>query len=214
MSNNAKTFFDRAVLKYCVGDLEWLIDASFRHAGPLLACVVNGIDLCGGMLNGFHGQSEMRSCRFMTEKMNLEADLAKFIYKTVRCGVAHEGGPKSGVLFFVCQTHSGFGYRPTYSQFLFKDSETKLYFHVTQFARRFVDTVRHLDATFDSSGLVHVPSDIDLVVPSSVLTDDSAFPDISHLLHQESLPANGFSTTRVWMSELLGFELNSHQEVL
>ena len=66
-------------IKYSRGDVEKLIEAKLDVAGPLLHVVLNGIDAMGGVCFGFDTGVGERSKRFMTDIMNLDASLARFI---------------------------------------------------------------------------------------------------------------------------------------
>src|SRR5947209_1547430 len=100
-AEKVKQFFDHVVVKYNCGDVRALLKAQLQKAGPLLTCVVNGIDLLGGMMLGFSADSQKRSVRFMMRYLNLSEELARLVYVLVRCGVAHEGTTKLAIKFFV-----------------------------------------------------------------------------------------------------------------
>lgn len=102
MNNKAIAYFQKSALQYGKGDVEELLQKELHCAGPLLAVVVNGIDNLGGMCFGFKGLgSAKRSIKFMEKYMGLSQPVANFIYKTVRCGIAHQGMPKVGLEFGV-----------------------------------------------------------------------------------------------------------------
>ena len=99
-SSQAETYFQKVIVDYNKGDIEELLGSGSKRAGPLLACVMNGIDAMGGMLCDFErGNSEARSVLFMTQHMNLSKDAAELLYKAVRCGLAHEAIGARGVEF-------------------------------------------------------------------------------------------------------------------
>lgn len=90
------SYFDDSIWKYNRRDVEELMSHKLG-AGPLLACVCNGIDGVGGMLYGFDLGSRCRSMLFMMKFMQYTDQHAEMIYRVMRCGIVHEGMPKFGV---------------------------------------------------------------------------------------------------------------------
>ena len=145
-NQDAQNYFARVVEQYVCGDISWLLglgEGKEGKAGPLLNSVVNGIDILGGILDGFgRGMSERRSVKFLESYMGLQPDVARFIYTAVRCGMAHEGVPKMDVIFFVdCAA-------PDNEPVPLKDSQNRVWINVAVLAKRFlaaIEVVRNGD---------------------------------------------------------------------
>lgn len=88
--------------KFTIGDVEALIKSEIDNAGPLLMVVMNGINAFGGVRYGFTGITDKDRCiKFMKNEMRIDDKVAKFLYKSVRCGVVHEGMPVVGITYEV-----------------------------------------------------------------------------------------------------------------
>lgn len=97
---NVQRFFRKVICDYNCGDVRRLLDQRTPALGPLLACVLSGIDTLGGMLNGFKQGSGKRSVEFMVRHMKLDPDIAHAIYRCARCGYVHEGIGKLNLSWF------------------------------------------------------------------------------------------------------------------
>jgi hypothetical protein len=145
-------YFNQVVLNYNRGDVRALLDAKLKQAGPLLNSVVNGIDLIGGMADGFLPKnSTSRSVKFMRKYLGLTEEEARLLYALVRCGIAHEGVTKLAIRFFV---HYDCRERHV---FLYKDHEHCIWLNVTELAYSYLDAV-DLIGTEPHSHLFHVPA--------------------------------------------------------
>ena len=149
-TRESKAFFERSVIKYSKSDVCALLKAKLDCAGPLLEVIVNGIDNLGGIFYGFSIGSKERSVRFMKEKMNVSESLAKFLYTIVRCGVAHQGMPKIGLIYFVEYDY------PEKAKIFCKDSKENICLNVVGLAQRYLDTIDDLNADIEKYDL-HVP---------------------------------------------------------
>ncbi|GEM_PF-4330221 len=144
------SFFQKVVVEYNCGDIRILLRARLDVAGPLLACVVNGIDMLGGMKHGFHAKSCHRSKEFMKEYMHLSEEHAALLYRAVRCGIAHEGVPKPGIRFFVCDEPVDSG------TYFYRGQDDMVWLNVTELCRQYLAVVEAI-AERPSDHLSHVP---------------------------------------------------------
>jgi hypothetical protein len=165
----AEAFFDKAIVKYNAGDVQYLLALPKLPAGPLLTATANGIDIMGGICWGFDAGSKPRSVRFMEEHMGLSTPVADLIYQSARCGITHEGMPKKGIEFF----HQG--ELPRTQVVLYKETTTGLlYMNVTEFARMYLDAVEAIGK--DKTSHVHyyppLDSRIDFAAAFAVVTGD------------------------------------------
>lgn len=146
-----KAFFERSVLKYSRLDVCTLLEAKLDCAGPLLEVIVNGIDCLGGILYGFEPRnSKHRSVRFMKEKMSIPESLAKFFYSAVRCGIAHQGMPKIGLIYFVEYEY------PEQERIFSKDGEGNIWINVVGLAQCFLNTIDTLSADIETC-ILNIP---------------------------------------------------------
>lgn len=176
---NAKEFFERAVAKNILGDIQYLKSNHGGRAGPLLSCVANGIDVMGGILYGFETGSADRSKRFMATHMSLSTDLANATYRVVRCGVTHEGGPKLGLLFFV---HDG---TDQADDLFFKRNDKAICLDVLALASRFETAVKQVA---EDSKLIANQPDIDANDAASWATLVNGLPS-----YEERFESDGVS---------------------
>ena len=146
-TRESKAFFERSVIKYSKPDIRALLEAKLDCAGPLLEVIVNGIDNLGGICYGFSEGSMKRSVRFMKEKMNFSDALAKFLYTIVRCGIAHQGMPKIGVIYFVEYDY------PEKEKIFCKDSKDNIWLNVVGLAQHYLDTIDALNEDTDKYDL-------------------------------------------------------------
>ena len=178
-TNKVLVFFREVVKAYSCGDVHSLLSLSAEgkldKAGPLLACVVNGIDMLGGMMLGFNAPSGPPSVAFMRQHLGLSEELAKLLYALVRCGVSHEGTTKLPIQFFIDE------FRPDPGRFLYHDDEGSLWLNVTELAYRYLGAVEQIAADV-TAHLYHVPvpSEWDEKVLDAV--DLTKFPDLSEYL--------------------------------
>ena len=149
-TSEGKAFFERSVNNYSKSDVYALLEARLDCAGPLLEVIVNGIDNLGGIVYGFTKKSKSRSVRFMNEKMNISESLAEFLYAIVRCGIAHQGMPKIGLIFFVEYDY------PEKEKILCKDSKGNICLNVVGLAQCYLNTISILNAEIEKYDL-HVP---------------------------------------------------------
>jgi hypothetical protein len=147
-TKEGKAFFEHSVLKYSRLDVCALLEAKLDCAGPLLEVIVNGIDNLGGILYGFGPRnSKHRSVKFMKEKMSIPELLAKFLYSTVRCGVAHQGMPKIGLIYFV-------EYRYQEQDRIFsKDSEGNVCINIVGLAQCYLNAIDTVSADVENCTL-------------------------------------------------------------
>lgn len=149
-TRESKAFFERSVIRYSKSDVCALLKARLDCAGPLIEVIVNGIDNLGGALYGFErGEkgSRYRSVRFMKEKMNISESFAEFLYAVVRCGIAHQGMPKIGLIYFV---------EYDCPEIFYKDSEGNIWLNVVGLAQRYLDTIDTLNMDIEKYHL-HIP---------------------------------------------------------
>lgn len=176
--DKVRKYFDRVIRKYNIGDIQALLDSARDtigpvqdKAGPLLACVVNGIDTLGGMAFGFTDGSESRSVSFMRDFMGIDQTQGKMLYAIARCGLAHEGVPKLCLRFFVHKYKSE-------GSILSQDRTGTIWLNVTQLARRYCNAVDRI-ANQNQFPLSYVP----VVKPGDATKFgtllDSGLPDIS-----------------------------------
>ncbi len=153
MDRKAERYF-RRVYDYNVGDIKTLLDTELKCAGPLLTATVNGIDTFGGMCYGFGCGSKKRAKLFMPKKMCLSESLSDFIYRSVRCGMAHQGMPQIGLRFFVL-----YG-RPDTGNLLYRDGYNSnpeyIYMNVAEFAYCYLDAVEMI-AKAPENHIKHYP---------------------------------------------------------
>jgi hypothetical protein len=147
-------FFREVVKVYSCGDVHSLLSLSAEgkmdKAGPLLSCVMNGIDMLGGMMLGFHpNNSRERSVAFMMQHLGLPEKLANVLYVLVRCGVSHEGTTKLTLLYFIDPR------RPIRGRFIYRD-EGSLWLNVTELAYCYLDAVERIEVDI-TAHLRHVP---------------------------------------------------------
>lgn len=145
-----KQFFEHVVVKYNCGDVRALLDAELEAAGPLLSCVMNGIDLVGGMMLGFCTGSRQRSVKFMAKYLKLHTELAKLVYALVRCGVAHEGTTKLAINYFVYPSRLDRG------TFLYKDVDNAVWLNVVELAFLYLEAIDEI-AKDVGAHLGHIP---------------------------------------------------------
>jgi hypothetical protein len=135
-ARESRAFFERSVLKYSRLDVCALLEAKLDCAGPLLEIIVNGIDNLGGILYGFgHRNSQSRSVKFMKERMGVPESLAKFLYSAVRCGIAHQGMPKIGLVYFVEYEY------PDQEKIFSKDGKGNIWINIVGLARCYLDAI-------------------------------------------------------------------------
>ena len=163
-------FFSQVVIDYSCGDVKALLDANLSQAGPLLASVVNGIDLVGGMMQGFSEGSQKRSCEFMRKHLNLSEPIAKLLYSLVRCGVSHEGSTKQGLVYFVHPV------RPHNLAILSRDHENAIWLNVSELARQYLTAVDMIAMDIHGN-LSHVPAGTEK--DETVFTNALAFIHVS-----------------------------------
>jgi hypothetical protein len=128
-------YFEKIIAGYIKGDIEELLASESNRSGPLLACVVNGIDAMGGVTQGFKEGSCARSVKFMMQYMGVNEQQARLIYVVARCGLAHEGVPKPGLRFFVAYESHGL------QDILYRDQSGVLWLDVIRLARVFLRAV-------------------------------------------------------------------------
>ena len=104
----------------------------------------------GGMKHGFEKKSRERSEDLMTEYMHLSPEHANLLYRLVRCGTAHEGVPKPGIRFFVCDERVDPG------TYLYKGQDGLIWLNVSEFARQYLAAVGEI-AQRPVDHLSHVP---------------------------------------------------------
>jgi hypothetical protein len=145
-----ENYFRHVVEDYNCGDIRALIERRLEVAGPLLSTVVGGIDLVGGMMDGFNQPSSNRSIAFMKKWMNLADAIARLLYSLVRCGVAHEGTTKLNIHYFVSYDRICPGI------ILYGGPEGSIWLNVTEFAHAYLAAVADIgnDVT---AHLNHVP---------------------------------------------------------
>jgi hypothetical protein len=126
------------ILNYNCGDIQRLLGLKLDKIGPLLACVVAGIDTMGGMMLGFkNNNSRERSRKFMTEHLRINVKQAEFVYYFARCGLAHEGAPKGDLELSV-----EYDYQRNTGKYLYKDRKKKtLILDVTELAYAYLEAV-------------------------------------------------------------------------
>lgn len=148
MSNEeGKAYFKHSVVRYSMTDVQELLKAKLSCAGPLLEVVVNGIDNVGGICYGFSSESGSRSEQFMTKKMSISTALAKFLYSIVRCGVAHQGMPKIGVIYFVEYEY------PQKEKIFYMDSDNNIWLNVVSLALRYLDAINAINEDIENNAL-------------------------------------------------------------
>jgi hypothetical protein len=133
-------YFNHVVRDYSRGDIEALLAADMGKSGPLLSCVVNGIDLLGGMMLGFTVGSRKRSRAFLTKHMGISDQEANLVYSLVRCGVAHEGVAKLAVNYFQYPRRLDRG------TILYKNVDHALWLNVTELARLYIEAIDTISA--------------------------------------------------------------------
>jgi len=152
-------YFDKVVMQYSKGDVEALIGTKINKAGPLLVLVLNGIDLLGGMCYDFFkldnkgkkiGNSRERSTKFMTSYMGISQDVAEFLYKSVRCGIIHQGQAKYFVNYFV-------DYDPGDIEFLYKENDI-LFLNAFTFASKYLEVVAEINKNKNTL-IKYIPSE-------------------------------------------------------
>lgn len=145
-----REYFEHVVTKYNCGDVQALIDARLSVCGPLLATTVNGIDLVGGMIEGFSNNSQSRSVNFAERFLGLTTEQARALYVLFRCGLSHEGVSKQETVFFL-----DYDARP--KNFMYSvEPEKILALDVTQLARQYLAAVQAI-ATDPSKYVSFVP---------------------------------------------------------
>lgn len=141
MDPRTKFYFKRSVIKYSRGDVKALLESKLPCAGPLLVTTLNGIDNLGGMCYGFKDANVgKRSTKFLHEKMGLSEGLAAFLYKSVRCGIIHQGMPKMGLEFFVQYDGSNGG------EIFYEQSDKYVILDVTELAHRYLKAIKKIAA--------------------------------------------------------------------
>lgn len=169
-TRESKSFFERSVIKYSKSDVCALLEAKLDCAGPLLEVIVNGIDNLGGICYGFSkGNSKERSVRFMKEEMKFSDSLALFLYTIVRCGVAHQGMPKIGLIYFVEYDY------PEKEKIFCKDSKDNICLNVVGLAQRYLDTIDAINVDIEKCDL-HVPP----ITPNEEAIFEEAKNEIKH----------------------------------
>lgn len=137
-AEKVKKYFEQVVDEYSCGNVRVLLDAKLPAAGPLLFCVVNGIDLVGGMMCGFRrNNSQARSVKFMERYLKLSPQEAKLVYSLVRCGVTHEGTTKLAITYFVDYK------RLIRGTFLYKDNAV-VWLNVTELAFGYLEAIAEI----------------------------------------------------------------------
>lgn len=147
-----KAYFDKAV-NYSRGDVQALLKAELDCAGPLLNVVLDGIDHFGALCYGFEQGSKSRFVRFLTEKMGIHEDLAKFLYGGVRCGVTHQGMPKLGITFFVFRPS---GRHEHGKLFYLSHDNTDIWLNVIELAYTYIDAINDIESDW-SAHIAHMP---------------------------------------------------------
>jgi hypothetical protein len=151
-----QVYFGHVILRYNCGDVRALLDQKLKLAGPLLSCVVNGIDTVGGMMLGFQKNSKRRSTKFMRQHLSLSREEATLMYSLVRCGLAHEGVTKLTLRYFVLYEQSDPGvilYKDTYGE---RSSRDTIWLNVTELARSYLDAIGRIAQDVDAH-LHYVP---------------------------------------------------------
>ena len=165
-------YWKTVVVEYLCGDITALLscqNCGLRDkAGPLLHCVMAGIDAAGGCLYGFkdengRGNSKKRSIRFMVEKLYLDEKLATLIYECVRCGMAHEGITKSGIVF-----RRGYGAANGQNHGIYKAEDGSIGICVDCFARYYLRVIRGIEDN-EITNIPDVPEEIGAKIPSGIL---------------------------------------------
>jgi hypothetical protein len=103
---------------------------------------MNGIDVLGGMMVGFHknGQknSKERSVNFMVDCLSLDKDVATMLYEEYRCGLVHEGISTGRTIFYLqtlCDSNT----------FLFlSENKEAVLLNVSELARQYLKAVAEI----------------------------------------------------------------------
>jgi hypothetical protein len=178
-ADEVRVYFRQVVLDYSCGDVNSLLslcdEGKLDKAGPLLACVVNGIDMLGGMMLGFaRNNSQMRSIAFMQRHLGLPEDVAKALYVLVRCGVSHEGTTKLTLRYFVRE-------RSAVPSPILSYGEGSLWLDVTQLACEYLCAVERI-AQDVTAYLKYVPMPNPQDEALLAALDLAQFPDLADLL--------------------------------
>lgn len=168
------------------GDIRALLDARPRKpngeyvTGPLLACVVNGIDTMGGLIYGFEDKrdggpgSEERAERFMRDHMKLDARAAELLYHLAGCGMSHEAAPKTGL---GVRVDYAVGDDQLFHRFR-KDLQHIVHLNVVELAKRFLQTVETIGN--NRGCLQFIPS------PPKTKLDDALWNDVPYYPKEKS----------------------------
>lgn len=146
-------------LKYTISDVEYLIKkfktrqhGEETHAGPMLMCVVNGIDAAGGIIYGFNYRNPgpgRRSADFMEKYMDMPLDLAEFIYTSVRCGASHHGMPRLGIIFGLWDDTEWHKISSSVNETFCKNlANGNIWVNVVKLAHSYLDAVRGIERDF------------------------------------------------------------------
>lgn len=139
MNSTAQKYFEKAILQYNKGDIEKILDARIKCAGPLLHTVLHGIDTMGGICYGFDKGSSVRSVDYMKTYMNISPQLSAFIYSSIRCGLTHEGMPRMGLKFYA-------HYDRLEKAIIFSSytGDDYIYLNVVEFAYIYLDSIQNI----------------------------------------------------------------------
>lgn len=142
-NDKALEYFESVIIAYNCGDIKALLERKLPQAGPLLACVVNGIDAMGGIIYGFDKEIGGRSKEFMNKFMGYDPVQADFLYTIVRCGMAHECAPKAGLAFFAL-------YDEVDGEVLYRGDDGGPWLNVVQLAKEYLKAVEDVRTSAQS----------------------------------------------------------------
>ena len=131
-------FYEKVILDYNCGDINWLLKKQSPALGPLLACVGAGIDTNGGMMRGFGEGSTKRSVWFMEQFMGMDNPTAEIVYRCVRCGYMHEGIRALSVGWFADYERHKRGV------IIYSSQEIGLAVNAVELAHVYLDAVKHV----------------------------------------------------------------------
>ncbi|MFA5164301.1 MAG: hypothetical protein WC481_01885 [Candidatus Omnitrophota bacterium] len=143
-NDEIKAYFWKSAVEYSKGDITQLLSARLSCAGPLLSTILSGIDNLGGICYKFKDNSKARSIKFMSEKMKIPAEVANFLYSSVRCGIVHQGMPKIGLKFFVEYNRLDKG------AIFYKCSEGYIWLNVVELAYSYIETIDSIRTNADT----------------------------------------------------------------
>jgi hypothetical protein len=131
-------FYEKVILDYNRGDINWLLKKQSPAIGPLLACVGAGIDTNGGMMRGFGEGSTKRSVWFMEQFMGMDNPTAEVVYRCVRCGYMHEG------IGALCVGWLADYQRNKPGVIMYRSQEAGLAVNAVELAHAYLDAVSHV----------------------------------------------------------------------